>query len=543
MADCMSLSGPGPYGNTVQDSDNQLGVGQPIPGYTTPTDVNMYARVKELYLGGLCAKPAPAGTWSSDAAAQSPWSHWSIMFKSGNMNTADNLCPRTNSSGGSAVGAAVTVGQMQHGARQLAALRGSAAAASAAEQHALARLRSRFDNKPMNQPLMVHSWSTPGTPLPYNGSGIMGYFAGTYDVDPTWSPAQTAAVQAALHNYTQAYFAFRIAEIAADASGAPAPARPAPPSLLSNSSYVFAVWYQNVTSAATAVAPAAPAAPSYEWVYYMAMVTTPQYPWLMNYLRSNDVVGGYGGYPWPGAGLQFGPVPSTGSKLLARLRVLDPGAPHDQFYLPEISGCWKQDGSACDGDPNTDVTRYICFIMAPSVTGACSATNQGACPPLHYFLNGTSVAPSDKEHFPYSCYYMHCPPWGCDAYSNPVPQELVQLLPCEEWAAHGWPSTPGQGWVGDSRQWTLDVGTLGARLYLSGNSPPVTAAVEARMAALRAAQGLPEGQALPPYPGWSREWISFEVGPEQMDSGTGNGTIGHMVRWEVSQWDVQVLQA
>lgn len=117
----------------------------------------------------------------------------------------------------------------------------------------------------------------------------------------------------------------------------------------------------------------------------------------------------------------------------------------------------------------------------------------------------------------------------CDPYSNPNPQELLQLLPCSEWETHGFPSSLGEGWVGDARTWTLDVGGLGSRVFLSGTEPqplPPRSAAAAALRADRASEGLP---------GVNRSWISFEIGPEQMDPGGG------FVRWEVEDWDVQVL--
>lgn len=58
----------------------------------------------------------------------------------------------------------------------------------------------------------------------------------------------------------------------------------------------------------------------------------------MNYLRSNDVTGGYGGYPWQGGGNMNGPVPSYKTNITLRLNVIEPGAVSNNFYLPEISG-------------------------------------------------------------------------------------------------------------------------------------------------------------------------------------------------------------
>jgi len=92
---------------------------------------------------------------------------------------------------------------------------------------------------------------------------------------------------------------------------------------------------------------------------------------------------------------------------------LSPSA-HNQFYLPEIAGCWKLDGSPCDGAlstdwPKADITRYLCFIVAPSVTPHCSAKDQKYCPPWHIMsADGSKVYRNDTERFPYSCYYEHC---------------------------------------------------------------------------------------------------------------------------------------
>ncbi len=170
------------------------------------------------------------------------------------------------------------------------------------------------------------------------------------------------------------------------------------------------------------------------WVFYNVLTTSPLYPWLMNYLRTDSVTGGSGGTPWEGRGSMLTHARNDlGATVQARLRILDVGSPQNQFYLPEISGCWKGNGSACDNTAS-DITRYICFITNPLVVSACSASNQYACPPLHYHANG-SVVYRNESSFPYECYHLYCAPPGsaaegtCDPYSNPVPQELVQLRP------------------------------------------------------------------------------------------------------------------
>eukprot|EP00040_Diaphanoeca_grandis_P012030 m.61408 g.61408 ORF g.61408 m.61408 type:complete len:530 (+) comp22977_c0_seq2:205-1794(+) len=452
MADCSVASG----GNAVTEAANDLGLGTDVPGFPPTNDVDLYARQKELYLGKLCSKTAEQGNWSA----------WSVMFKSGNMDTDQNICPCV----------------VPH----------------CGPKHA----GSGF----MSQPLMVHGWTN---------NNASGYFAGTYDVEPSWTPAEKTAVQNALTQYTEDWIRYRLLEI--NTSTSVAPPKPTPPTVLMNSSFAFTAWYRNASG---------------RTVYYSAMRTSERYPWLMNYLRTNDVSGGYGGYPWNGAGIMFGPVP-TETKISVTLRVIDGGHVQDQFYLPEISGCWKLDGSPCDGDILTDVTRYLCFILAPSVKARCSATHQQSCPPYHVRSSDSrTIYRNDTENFPYSCYYMHCyapndpnapPGETCDPYSNPNPQELMQMLPCDEWGEHGFPTAAGQGWIGDTRLWHLDVGALGSRIFLGGKEPAaITPSTPSRDLLQNAG-----------YPGVNRSWISFEIGPEQMDPS------GSMVRWEIQDWDIQ----
>ena len=110
----------------------------------------------------------------------------------------------------------------------------------------------------------------------------------------------------------------------------------------------------------------------------------------------------------------------------------------------------------------------------------------------------------------------------CNPFSNPNPQGLVQMLPCSEWGMHGFPIKksvePGVGWIGDAREWQLDVGGLGSRvfLHLQGKEPaplPSTAA------------------AAPPtwiarhFPGSNRSWVSFEL-PARVARGTLNTSLG-----------------
>ncbi len=147
----------------------------------------------------------------------------------------------------------------------------------------------------------------------------------------------------------------------------------------------------------------------------------------------------------------------------------------------------------------TDVTRYICFIIGPDVHRSCTPEDNSRCPPTHQRSDGTIVHRNDTKHFPYECYLQWCPPpnlpgvkGSCDPYSNPAPQELMQILPCAEWAEHGFPATAEEAWVGTARTWDLNVGALGAQVYFAGKNPGGGA------------------------DGFTREWISFEIGPEMM---------------------------
>ena len=150
------------------------------------------------------------------------------------------------------------------------------------------------------------------------------------------------------------------------------PPKPPPaPQLLVNASFLSVQWYKNVSSNS--------------WVFYNTMNTSvcsggcntvasgrgklhpvrgrcggivfflspqpgpplshvprvcssqPKYPWLMNYLRANDVSGGYGGYPFAqGRGLMFGPVTSA-AQVDVRVNILNPSAPNSGFVQPAVA--------------------------------------------------------------------------------------------------------------------------------------------------------------------------------------------------------------
>lgn len=211
------------------------------------------------------------------------------------------------------------------------------------------------------------------------------------------------------------------------------------------------------------------------WTFRHKLKTSNKYPWLMLYLRADATQGFSGGYHYDTRGMLKTLPVSPNFKVQMHLDIKQGGGPKSQFYLIDIGSCWKNNGDPCDGDVLTDVTRYSEMIINPETPAWCSPTNIQSCPPYHITPNNTKIHRNDTSHFPYGAYHYYCGPGNaqymeqpadhCDPYSNPQAQEIVQLLPHPIWAEYGYPTKPGQGWVGDPRTWLLDVGGLSSRLY------------------------------------------------------------------------------
>ena len=138
------------------------------------------------------------------------------------------------------------------------------------------------------------------------------------------------------------------------------------------------------------------------------------------------------------------------------------------------------------------------------------------CPRYHRFINGTIVSRNDTLHYPYDAYKYWCMPWECedkldgeptcDPYSNPMQQSILKLGPHKEWGYHGFPSETGQGWINDTRLWTLNVGNLLSRLYFSCQKPNVS------------------------------QWTTFNIGPE---AGIGDWRgYSNKFQWDITQFDI-----
>ncbi|XP_004234077.1 uncharacterized protein [Solanum lycopersicum] len=222
------------------------------------------------------------------------------------------------------------------------------------------------------------------------------------------------------------------------------------------------------------------------WIFHHVLKTSNKYPWLMLYLRSDATFGFSGGYHYPTRGMLKIIPESPNFKVKFTLNVIKGGGPNSQFYLMDIGSCWKNNGKLCDGNVTTDVTRYSEMILNPETPSWCKPDSPKLCPPYHIFSNGSRIHRNDTIRFPYEAYHMYCAPGNgeyieepnvhCDPYSNPQPQEILQILPHPVWGDYGYPTRKGDGWIGDPKTWELDVGKLSQSLYFyqdPGTTPAI----------------------------------------------------------------------
>nr|GMD06766.1 uncharacterized protein LOC109165184 [Ipomoea batatas] len=211
------------------------------------------------------------------------------------------------------------------------------------------------------------------------------------------------------------------------------------------------------------------------WVFHHVLRTSRKYPWLMLYLRSDATRGFSGGYHYPSRGMLKIIPRSPHFRVRFTLNVIKGGGPNSQFYLLDMGSCWKNNGKPCDGNVTSDVTRYSEMILNPETPSWCNPGDPKLCPPYHTFPNGTKVHRNDTANYPYQAYHVYCAPGNgehiespyvpCDPYSNPQPQEIMQILPHAVWGDYGYPTKQGEGWIGDPRTWDLDVGRLSKSLH------------------------------------------------------------------------------
>ncbi|XP_072964825.1 uncharacterized protein [Typha angustifolia] len=414
-ADCFDLDKDGVM-HHVSETDNSLGVGDPLPGdpAANVADVDLYAAMKEMYLGKKC-----------EVEDNPPWHFWMIMLKNGNLDTTAALCPKN--------GKKTPPFPPQPGRFPC------------------------FGKGCMNQPLVYHNFTS------LEGTTLRGRMFGSYDLD-------------------------------ADLSGTGAG---------DNASFFSVTWEKEVGGA------------NGGWRFHHVLKTTSKYPWLMLYLRSDATKGFSGGYHYDTRGMTRIVPESPNFKVRITLEVEKGGGANSQFYLMDMGSCWKNDGRPCDGDVTTDVTRYSEMIINPDTQAWCRPDRLYECPPYHTFRNGTRVSRRDTARFPYDAYHVYCSPGNaaqaeqpttyCDPYSNPQPQEIVQILPHPVWGEYGYPTKKGEGWIGDPRTWELDVGGMSQALYFYQD---------------------------PGTPPAKRRWPSLDVGTEIYISNNA------MAEWTISDFDI-----
>lgn len=503
----------------VKGADNELKAGQAFPqgDFFDSPDPDAYAVQKELYLASLC---------ETNSAAGSPWHFWMIMLKNGNFDVNSGLCLST-----APPSRPFTLHQ-----HQLLQISPPAIDTDSSPRPAPQISHTSANAKDVGGSFMrfvpQDSCTSPSTkdvkgslpsikpqipPFPRFGHQHTQSLVSTNEEVknslPHTSPQQSPSPQQShaastpikakgsfpcfgrgcmnhpriYHNPStiQGLTCTNTSNAACDESGADGPTLSGSfygtydldedvlnnQTIGSNSSYFLVDWSKDPQSGS--------------WLFHHVLRVNHKYPWLMLYLRADATQGLSGGYPWETRGMMVKVPESPNFKVKLTLNVVQGGGSASQFYLLDIGGCWKNDGSQCDGNTSTDVTRYSEMIINPNTASWCRPTALSQCPPYHVDAKtNRRIYRNDTAHFPYAAYHLYCvppnakfaePPFSvCDPYSNPQPQELMQLLPHPEWAVHGYPSTKGQGWVGDPTTWTLDVGGLSQRLYFyqDPNTPP-----------------------------------------------------------------------
>nr|DAD44008.1 TPA_asm: hypothetical protein HUJ06_002238 [Nelumbo nucifera] len=271
---------------------------------------------------------------------------------------------------------------------------------------------SCFGKGCMNQPLMFHNYTSLQTVGKENF--LRGSFFGTYDLDVDFGKGVTR-----------------------------------------NISYYSVSWEKKLGE-------------DKSWAFHHFLRTSDKYPSLKLTLKS-DTAGGKFGYGTRGMTKDLTISPDF--EVIFTLNVLKGGGASSQFNLLEMRSCWRNDGLRCEGNSRIDVNRYFRMILSPNTTALCSPTNLKACPPYHITRGGSPpIYRNDTANFPYEAYHSYCAPSNaghlqelyqlCDPYSNPMPQEIIKILPHPVWESYGFPKKQEDGWIGDSRKWKLKAGQL-----------------------------------------------------------------------------------
>jgi hypothetical protein len=154
-----------------------------------------------------------------------------------------------------------------------------------------------------------------------------------------------------------------------------------------------------------------------------------------------------------------------------------------RFAAPELEGCWKVDGSSCDGasssGPN-NVVRFLSFDLNPNRIDVCTITNTTNCPPYHLSDTGEKISKTDLAQYPFDAYYFWCGP-SVDANVKPEErcpqygaggQEIIQLAPSPIWAKFGAPSSPLR--LNQDTLLRIQIGAVAERIYKAASVYPKT---------------------------------------------------------------------
>jgi hypothetical protein len=297
--------------NQVTEADNELQTGDPFPMTSSAGSSFTNLSNADLY---AVEKERYLGSLCAvtDSENLLPWYFWTIMLKNGNFDENLGLCESF---------ATAKPAMKSNFFTTTRRTRSSEAAQESSLSSSLSGGFPCFGKGCMNPPLVYHNWSSSDTLVnpQSSSSSLTGSFYGTYDL----ADAQ---------------------QIDSD-------------NLATNVSYFSVTWEKNATSGS--------------WIFHHLLKTSPNYPWLMLYLRADTTSGESGGYPWDTRGM-IQQVPVTPNFIVViTLNVIQGGGAESQFYLIDIGGCWKNNGLPCDGDVTTDVTRYSEMIINPQTASWC----------------------------------------------------------------------------------------------------------------------------------------------------------------------------
>jgi len=236
-----------------------------------------------------------------------------------------------------------------------------------------------------------------------------------------------------------------------------------------------------------------------------------QYPWICQYFGADAGRGIKGNQAYDGRGMML-ETPTTPDFLVRFSLNVTKNSTLSSWYFLNSEACWDQKTrKPCVpyGDTNTMSHQQVLLDWNDRYNYNCSH----GCPRYHIFANGSRVH-RDDPRYPRDAYGMYCVSNACDEAegepmcdetSNSNPQSIYKLRPHPEWAQYGFPSKPGEGFVGDPRTWELNVGRLWEHMWF------------------------PCDQEGP------KEIVSLNIGPEAI------GGIGSMdTEWIVSDFDVLV---